>query len=107
MEMTPINWLAGIGFGLISLLVVVKRWGKLGRLDYQIGPSMGAGLGAAALIKAAFPIYLFVRYKSLAGIDDIWLYIYGGSVAAVFVGLDLIVKAWKTESASDTEEAEG
>jgi hypothetical protein len=96
MGISPINWLAGVGFGLVFLAVVVRRWAtQRGELESQIGWAFGGGFGAAGLVKGAYPIYLFVRYKSIEGIDDLWLYVYAGSLAALFLSLAIIVRSWK------------
>ena len=93
---SPINWAAGIAFGLVFIIVIIRRVAKLGSLERQLGPAFGAGLAGAAVVKASHPLYLFVLYRSIEGVDDLWLYVYGGSLAAFFLGLDLIHKALKT-----------
>lgn len=98
MWISHINWLAGLGFGFIFVVVIITRLLAAQRVDLeaQIGWALSGGFGAAALVKASYPIYLFIRYRSIDGLDDLWLYVYGGSVAAVFAGLALIARSFKT-----------
>jgi|SRR5882724_354224 len=99
MEISRINWLAGLGFLIFGVIVFVRRWMGLQGVkpESHLGWALGGGLGAAAMLKAAYPIFLFVKSRSinLAAIDDLWLYVYCGSLAALFLGWALIERSFK------------
>jgi hypothetical protein len=97
MEISHINWLAGMGFTITCGIIAIRRLMVTPRieLESQVGWALSGGFGAAALVKASYPLYLFIRYGSIKGIDDLWLYVYGGSIAAMFAGLALIVRSFK------------
>ena len=66
------------------------------KLEAHFGWALAGGLGAAAMCKAIYPIILFVQSRSvnLSAIEDLWLYIYCGSVAALFLGWAIIERSF-------------
>jgi hypothetical protein len=59
-----------------------------------LGGNGALGLGAA--VKPLYPLYRFSRYGNLDQIDDLWLYVLVGSMAAFAVGIAAVAKASKT-----------
>jgi hypothetical protein len=78
--------------------VIIRRLlSQQSALEAHVGWALVAGGGGFAIVKAAYPLYLLARYRAIdiKAIDDIGLYIYGGSLAAMFLGVALIAKSLK------------
>jgi hypothetical protein len=97
MEISPVNWYAVIAgtFVFLSLLGFRLQYRGSRKEAHFLWASLG-GLGAGAAIKFAYPIYHMLRYSSLAGVEDLWLYVYVGGLTVIALGVFAVYTAWET-----------
>jgi hypothetical protein len=102
MGISLINWLSGLAFIIFGVLIIVKRWVTIQGtgLESHLGWGLAGGAGAGGAVKAAYPLYLMIATQriDLNAIDDLWLYVYCGSLAGTFLGVAILVRSFRTES---------
>ena len=96
MGLTTINWLSGLsGVAAFATILIVRLKQKTAAIESQLGWAAMGALGLGAAVKSLYPIYRFGRYGNLEQIDDLWLYVLVGSMAAFAVGVAATAKAFK------------
>ena len=96
MGLTTINWLSGVsGVAAFATILVVRLMQKSKAVEAHIGWAIMGALGLGAAVKSLYPLYRFSRYGNLENIEDLWLYVLVGSMAAFVVGLAAVAKAYK------------
>jgi len=97
MEINPINWYAAVCGTIVFVALFLFRWQyREARADANFLWAVLGGLGAGAAFKFLYPMYCMLRYSSLAGIEDLWLYVYVGALTVVALGVVAVYTAWET-----------
>ncbi len=95
MEITPIQWLAGIAgiavFAVIFIGRVVRH--REGAVEH-LGWAAIAAASAFGSVKCGYPLYRFLRYGTLDNVVNVYEYILIGLGIGLASGLVAIVKSW-------------